>query len=251
MKLATFNVNGVVRRLDNLLAWLAATRPDVACLQELKAEQGAFPERALREAGYHAVWHGEHRWNGVAILARTSPILTRLGLPGGGADSTARYIEAAVNGVLIGCLYAPNGNPRPGPKFDAKLAWLARLQAHAAALLATGAPVALLGDYNIVPTDADIYRVRSWKDDALLQPEPRAAFAGMLAQGWADALSATRPWTFWDYKRDAWRRDAGLRIDHILLSPQLELQECGVDRAVRGEPNASDHAPAWATLRRG
>ena len=248
MKIATFNINGVVRRLDNLLAWLAASRPDVACLQELKAEQGTFPAQALRDAGYHAVWRGQRSWNGVAILARTPPILTRQALPGDAAEAPARYIEAAVNGVLIGCLYAPNGNPRPGPKFAAKLEWMARLNAHAGTLLASGAPVALLGDYNVVPTDADIYRTRSWKDDALLQPEPRAAFAALLAQGWQDALAATRPWTFWDYKRGAWARDAGLRIDHILLSPNLLLRDTGVDRAVRGEINASDHAPAWADV---
>lgn len=238
----------MVKRLDNLLAWLEETRPDVACLQELKATQEAFPAEALLAAGYHAVWRGQRSWNGVAILARTPPIMTRNALPGDAADAASRYIEAAVNGVLIGCLYAPNGNPRPGPKFDAKLEWMGRLEAHAAALLATGAPVALLGDYNVVPTDADIYRVRSWKNDALLQPEPRATFARLLAMGWTDALGATRPWTFWDYKRGAWERDAGLRIDHILLSPKLTLLECGVDRSLRGEPGASDHAPAWATI---
>jgi len=250
MKIATFNINGVARRLENLRAWLAEARPDVACLQELKAAPEAFPAEALRQAGYHAVWRGQRTWNGVAILARSPPILTRQALPGDAADAPARYIEAAVDGVLIGCLYAPNGNPRPGPKFDAKLEWMAGLEAHARALLATGAPVALMGDYNVVPTDADIYRVRSWKDDALLQPEPRAAFARLLEMGWADALGERRLWTFWDYKRGAWERDAGLRIDHILLSPGLRLTACGVDRNVRGQEGASDHAPAWAEVKR-
>ena len=231
-----------------MLAWLALTRPDVVCLQELKATQEAFPADTLRAAGYHAVWRGQLGWNGVAILARTPPILTRNGLPGDAPDAPARYIEAAIDGVLVGCLYAPNGNPRPGPKFEAKLEWMARFDAHARSLLASGVPVAMLGDYNVVPTDADIYSVRSWQENALLQPEPRAAFAALLAMGWRDALGDSRPWTFWDYKRNAWARDAGLRIDHILLGPGVRLQNCGVDRAVRGEEGASDHAPAWAVI---
>ncbi len=253
MKIATFNVNGVARRLPQLLAWLAATQPDAVCLQELKAEQAAFPAAELLAAGYGSAWAGQSRWNGVAILARgTEPVVTRRRLPGDETDTQARYIEAAVNGVLIGCLYAPNGNPRPGPKFDYKLAWNERLLAHAAALLASGAPVVLAGDYNIVPTDADIYRSRSWATNALLQPEPRAQFRRLLDQGWSDTLRATHPdaslWTFWDQLRGSWARDAGMRIDHLLASPNLRLRDAGVDRAIRGEAGASDHAPAWVTI---
>ena len=257
MKIATFNINNVVRRLPNLLAWLAEARPDVVCLQELKAAQAAFPLREIEAAGYGAVWQGQRTWNGVAILSRgTQPVLTRRALPGDPDDLQARYIEAAVAGVLVGCLYLPNGNPHPGPKFDYKLAWFERLRAHGAALLAAGVPAVLAGDYNVVPTDADIYATRSWARDALLQPGPRAAFRGLLDQGWTDALRqlhpAARLYTFWDYKRDAWSRDAGLRIDHLLLSPQLagRLTQAGVDREVRGRPDASDHAPCWAVLRR-
>ena len=257
MKIATFNINNVVRRLPNLLIWLAEARPDVVCLQELKAAQAAFPLREIEAAGYGAVWQGQRTWNGVAILSRgTQPVLTRRALPGDPEDLQARYIEAAVAGVLVGCLYLPNGNPHPGPKFDYKLAWFERLRAHGAALLAAGVPAVLAGDYNVVPTDADIYATRSWARDALLQPGPRAAFRGLLDQGWTDALRqlhpAARLYTFWDYKRDAWSRDAGLRIDHILLSPQPagRLTQAGVDREVRGRPDASDHAPCWAVLRR-
>lgn len=257
MKIATFNINNVVKRLANLLAWLEEARPDAVCLQELKAEDAAFPIAAIREAGYGAVWRGQRTWNGVAILARgAEPVLTRRSLPGDPADAQARYIEAAVNGVLIGCLYAPNGNPRPGPKFDYKLGWLGRLEAHAASLHAAGPPVVLAGDYNVVPTDADIYATRSWTSDALLQPEPRAAFRRLLDQGWTDGLRTLHPgdpppWTFWDYKRDRWPRDAGLRIDHLLLSPAAagRLDRAGVDKSVRGREGASDHAPTWITLR--
>ena len=256
MKIATFNINGVNTRLAGLLHWLEDARPEVACLQELKATDAQFPARAIREAGYDAVWQGEHRWNGVAILSRIgAPVVTRRGLPGDAGDAQSRYIEAAVAGVLIGCLYLPNGNPQPGPKFDYKLAWMERLNAHAATLLATGAPVVLAGDYNVVPTEADIYNSRSWKKDALLQPESRAAFARLLAQGWTDAIRERfphdpPPWTFWQYFRQAWERDAGLRIDHLLLSPAAaeRLTDAGVDREVRGREKASDHAPAWITL---
>ncbi|WP_428489744.1 exodeoxyribonuclease III [Rhodopila sp.] len=255
MKIATFNINNVNRRLPNLLGWLRAAEPDVACLQELKAESGAFPIAAIRNAGYGAVWQGERRWNGVAILRRGGePVLTRKHLPGDPADSQSRYIEAAVEGVLIGCLYLPNGNPQPGPKFAYKLAWFERLIAHAAELRATGLPVVLAGDYNVVPTDADIYPSKSWAKDALLQPESRTAFRRMLDQGWTDAIRARHPsgpvYTFWDYKRDRWRRDAGLRLDHILLAPSVagRLADAGVDRDVRGEAGASDHAPAWVVL---
>ena len=255
MKVATFNVNNVVRRLPNLLAWLAAAAPDVVCLQELKAAQEAFPEAALRAAGYRAAWRGQKTWNGVAILARgREPIVTQVTLPGDPADLHSRYIEAAVDGVLFGCLYLPNGNPQPGPKFDYKLAWFERLLAHAESLIAARVPAVLAGDFNVVPTDLDIYSTTSWKTDALLQPASRSAFARLLAQGWTDAIRSARPnerlYTFWDYKRNRWERDAGLRLDHLLLSPSIagRLRDTGVDRAVRGAAGASDHAPAWALL---
>jgi exodeoxyribonuclease-3 len=256
VKIATFNVNGVNGRLPRLLEWLEETRPDVACLQELKAPQDKFPAAAIEKAGYGAIWQGQSRWNGVAILARgCDPVETRRGLPGDEADEQARYIEAAVNGVLIGCLYLPNGNPQPGPKFDYKLAWFERLIAHAAELLEARCPVVLAGDYNVIPTDADIYNTRSWKDDALLQPEPREAYSRLMAQGWLDTLRHLYPdepvYTFWDYFRNAWGRNAGLRIDHLLLSPQAveRLEGAGVDREVRGREGASDHAPTWVTLK--
>jgi len=256
VRIATFNINGVNTRLANLLEWLEAARPDVVCLQELKATDAQFPAGAIRALGYHPVWKGEHRWNGVAILAREAePVVTRRELPGAPADAQSRYLEAAVDGVLIASLYLPNGNPQPGPKFDYKLAWMERLNAHAATLLASGAPVVLAGDYNVVPTEADIYNSRSWKKDALLQPESRAAFARLLEQGWTDALRERYPddpppWTFWQYFRQAWERDAGLRIDHLLLSPAVagRLTDAGVDRTVRGRERASDHAPVWIEL---
>ncbi|RZJ94448.1 MAG: exodeoxyribonuclease III [Brevundimonas sp.] len=256
MRIATFNINGVNTRLANLLAWLEAERPDVACLQELKATDDRFPAAALRDLGYDAVWKGEHRWNGVAILSRCgAPVVTRRALPGDTKDAQSRYIEAAVNGVLIGCLYLPNGNPQPGPKFAYKLAWMERLNAHAATLRDTDAPVILAGDYNVVPTEADIYNSRSWKKNALLQPESRAAFARLLDAGWTDALRERfpqdpPPWTFFQYFRQAWERDAGLRIDHLLLNPHaaVRLTDAGVDKAVRGEEKASDHAPTWIEL---
>ena len=255
MKIATFNINNINKRLSNLLAWLRAARPDVVCLQELKSTDADFPVAALRRAGYEAVWRGQKSWNGVAILARgKEPVLTRSELPGAPDDDQSRYIEAAVNGILVGCLYAPNGNPQPGPKFTYKLAWLERLIRHAAALKAERVPVILIGDYNVVPTERDIYPTKSYDKDALVQPQSRAAFARLLEQGWTDALRALHPeeriYTFWDYMRNRWPRDAGLRLDHILLSPDLaeRLKASGVDRAVRGEPNASDHAPVWADL---
>ncbi len=255
MKIATFNINNVNRRLPNLVAWLHAAQPDIVCLQELKTEQHTFPARALADAGYNAVWHGQRSWNGVAILARgAAPVLTRATLPGDTADTQARYIEAAVSGILIASIYLPNGNPQPGPKFAYKLAWFERLITHAAELHATGLPVILAGDYNVVPTDADIYPTKSWARDALLQPQSRNAFARLLAQGWTDALRTIHPtgqlYTFWDYKRDRWPRNAGLRLDHLLLSPALapRLSDAGVDRDIRGEEGASDHAPAWITL---
>ena len=255
MKIATFNINNVNRRLANLLDWLQAAEPDVVCLQELKATDAAFPADALRAAGYEAVWVGQRTWNGVAILARDAePLVTQYSLPGDPADDQSRYIEAAVRGVLVGCLYLPNGNPQPGPKFDYKLAWFERLSAHAAGLLSAGVPAILAGDYNVVPTEQDIYPTRSWANDALLQPQSRAAYARLLAQGWTDAVRAIHPtspiYTFWDYKRDRWKRDAGLRLDHLLLSPGVApaLRDAGVDKAVRGAEGASDHAPAWAVL---
>ncbi|WP_269716470.1 exodeoxyribonuclease III [Caulobacter sp. NIBR2454] len=255
MRIATFNINGLNKRFSNLLDWLDDTRPDVVCLQETKTTDGAFPEEALEQIGYGAVYTGQRTWNGVAILARDAePVLTRSRLPGDPKDDQPRYIEAAVNGVLVACLYLPNGNPQPGPKFDYKLAWTDRLLDHAQTLLQTGAPVILAGDFNVVPTDADIYDTRSWKKDALLQPRPRAQYAALLEQGWTDALRTLHPndipWTFWSYFRDRWPRDAGLRIDHLLLSPALapRLRAAGVDREVRGQENASDHAPAWVNL---
>ncbi|MEP6539870.1 MAG: exodeoxyribonuclease III [Bryobacteraceae bacterium] len=255
MKIVTFNINNINKRLDNLLSWLAETKADVVCLQELKAEQRAFPERALRDAGYHSVWQGERSWNGVAILVRDhEPVLTRTSLPGNPDDSQARYIEAAVKGVLIASIYLPNGNPQPGPKFKYKLAWFERLSTHAAGLIAAGVPVVLAGDYNVVPAAQDIYPTRSLDNNALIQPESRQAFARLLEQGWTDALRKLHPegplWTFWDYERDRWRADKGMRLDHLLLSPVLRerLLDGGVDRWVRGEENASDHAPAWITL---
>ncbi len=255
MKIATFNINNVNKRLANLLGWLDAAEPDVVCLQELKAADEEFPHAALKEAGYDAAWRGQRSWNGVAILARgTEPVVTRTALPGNLADAQSRYIEAAVGGVLIGTLYAPNGNPQPGPKFDYKLAWMERLVAHAAELYGIDAPVVLAGDYNVVPTDADIYPSKSYAENALVQPEPRALFRRLLDQGWIDAIRTQHPhapmYTFWDYKRQRWQRDAGLRLDHLLLNPDAakRLVSSGVDRDVRGAEGASDHAPAWIEL---
>ncbi|MER8910297.1 exodeoxyribonuclease III [Mesorhizobium sp. M0854] len=256
MKIATFNVNNINSRLPNLLAWLAAAKPDIACLQELKARQTQFPRTALAAAGYGAVWVGQPTWNGVAILSRgAEPVLTREALPDDDSDQQARYIEAAVNGIVVACLYAPNGNPQPGPKFQYKLNWHERLEAHAAQLLDTGLPVVLAGDYNIVPEPRDIYPTRSYDDNALVQPESRASFQRLLDQGWLDALRKKHPnetlYTFWDYRRNRWPRDAGLRLDHILLSKKLSrrLVAAGIDRDVRGETGASDHAPVWVELK--
>lgn len=255
MRIATFNINGVNKRFDNLRVWLEQTCPDVACLQEIKCADADFPHVALDRLGYGAIWRGQGRDHGVAILARgVEPLLTRRELPGDPEDHEARYIEAAVSGVLIGCLYLPNGNPQPGPKFAYKLRWFERLIAHAGELRAADVPAVLAGDYNVVPTDGDIYNMRSWLKNALVQPEPRAAFARLLRQGWTDALGELHPdeaiWTFWAYLRDSWARDAGLRIDHLLVSQELlpRLRDAGVDRQVRGAPNASDHAPVWLEL---
>ena len=255
MKIATYNVNGIKSRLPNLLEWLEREQPDVACLQELKALDAAFPARELREAGYHALWKGQRSWNGVALLSRgNEPLEARRELPGDPGDEHSRYLEAAVGGIVVASLYLPNGNPQPGPKFDYKLAWFERLIAHARKLLDSGHPVVLAGDFNVVPTDFDIYDPKSWRKDALLQPESRACWQRLLEQGWTDSLRHLNPdtpvFTFWDYFRQHWERNAGLRIDHLLLSPDLEpcLLEAGVDGWVRGRPHASDHAPTWIRL---
>lgn len=256
MKIATFNINNVNKRFTELLNWLRSATPDVLCLQELKATDAEFPREAIEAAGYGAVWCGQKSWNGVAILARgCEPVVTRTQLPGDSADAQARYIEAAVSGILIASLYAPNGNPQPGPKFDYKLAWMKRLLRHAAELYAAGVPVVLAGDYNVAPTEWDIYPTTSYRGNALVQPQPRRLFQKLLAQGWVDAIRKRHPdepmYTFWDYRRNRWSRDAGLRLDHLLLSEQAEtrLRNAGVDRDVRDAENASDHAPAWIVLR--
>ena len=256
MRIATYNVNGVNGRLAVLLEWLDATKPDVACLQELKAPDEKFPLGAIEHAGYGAIWHGQKSWNGVAILARgCTPVETRRGLPGDPDDSHSRYIEAAVNGMLVGCLYLPNGNPKPGPKFDYKMEWIARFEALAAELLPLEEPVILAGDYNIIPTDADVYKPERWLDDAQFAPEAKAAYQRLLDADWTDALRTLHPdervFTFWDYFRNAFPRDAGLRIDHLLLNGPAakRLRQAGVDRSVRALPKTSDHAPVWIELR--
>jgi exodeoxyribonuclease-3 len=256
LKIATFNINNVNRRLPNLLRWLRSSRPDAVCLQELKSTDADFPIDAIQKAGYGAVWRGQKTWNGVAILSRkTDPVLIRTELPGDARDAQARYIEAAVGGIVVANIYLPNGNPQPGPKFDYKLDWFKRLRKHSATFIKQDVPVVLAGDYNVAQTGLDIYPTRSWDKDALIQPKSRAAFKALLAQGWSDAIRTLHPskpmFTFWDYKRNRWPRDAGLRLDHLLLSPQLapRLLKGGVDRTVRGEEGASDHAPAWIVLR--
>ncbi|NTE03290.1 exodeoxyribonuclease III [Agrobacterium tumefaciens] len=252
MKIATYNVNGINGRLPVFLRWLAENQPDVVCIQELKAPQEKFPEQAILDAGYQAIWQGQKSWNGVAILARGYEIKElRRGLPGDGEDLHSRYIEALINDVVIGCLYLPNGNPTPGPKLDYKMAWLARLTDHAAKLLEYDLPVVLVGDFNVIPTEDDVYKPERWVNDALFRPEVRAAFKNLVDQGWTDALRKLYPtetiYTFWDYFRNAYGRDAGLRIDHFLLSPKLEgrLFNAGVDKNVRGWEKSSDHAPVW------
>jgi exodeoxyribonuclease-3 len=256
MRIATYNVNGINARLPVLLRWLAETKPDVACLQELKAPAEKIPEAAIRDAGYGAAWHGQKSWNGVAILVRDGePEDVERGLPGEPEDEQSRYIEATVNGIRVGCLYLPNGNPLPGPKFDYKLRWFDRLAARAAKLLATGGPVVLAGDYNVMPTDLDVYNPARWVDDALFRPEVRAAFKAIVDTGWTDAVRTLHPteriYTFYDYFRNAYGRDAGLRIDHLLLSPKLakKLKAAGVDREARGWEKSSDHVPTWIELR--
>ena len=257
LKIATYNVNGIRARLPHLLLWLEKEQPDIACLQELKSVSEGFPSLDIRAAGYEAIWHGQRSWNGVAILAKgAKPKEVRRALPGDPDDDHSRYIEAEVGDLLVGCLYLPNGNPQPGPKFDYKLRWFERLIEHAAELHASGRPVVLAGDYNVVPTDFDIYNPRSWLKDALLQPESRECYRRLLAQGWTDALRARFPeeriYTFWDYFRQSWQRNAGLRIDHLLLNKEAaaRLQEAGVDRWVRDLEKPSDHAPTWVTLKR-
>jgi exodeoxyribonuclease III len=255
VRIVTYNVNSINARLPNLLRWLAESSPDVVCLQELKAPQEKFPETAIRDAGYGVVWHGQKSWNGVAILAKNSePQEIRRVLPGDPEDIHSRYIEAQVGGMIIGCLYLPNGNPAPGPKFEYKLRWLNRLIAHAAELLLSGAPVVLAGDYNVIPTEADVYKPERWVDDALFRIEVREAFAHLINHGWVDSVRTIHPdeqiYTFWDYFRNAYGRDAGLRIDHLLLSPSIagRLVDAGVYREVRGWEKASDHAPTWVEL---
>lgn len=255
MRIATYNVNGVNGRLPVLLRWLDETKPDIVCLQELKAPQEKFPEEAIKAAGYNAIWHGQKSWNGVAILARNAEIKEiRRGLDGDEEDVQSRYIEALVNGIVICCLYLPNGNPAPGPKLDYKMGWMERLTVHAAALLAADQPVLLLGDFNVIPTEFDAYKPERWVEDALFRPEVRAAFHNLVAQGWTDAIRKLYPdekmYTFWDYFRNAYGRDAGLRIDHFLLSSHLDkrLINAGVDRHVRGWEKSSDHGPVWIEL---
>jgi exodeoxyribonuclease-3 len=255
MKIATYNVNGIRSRLTNLLAWLERERPDVACLQELKAPDAGFPALAIAGAGYTALAKGQRSWNGVAILARGMEVVPiRDQLPGDPADDHSRYLEAAVGGVVVASIYLPNGNPQPGPKFDYKLKWFERLIGHAATLIDSEHPVILAGDFNVVPTDSDIYNPRSWRKDALLQPETRACWQRILDQGWVDAVRTLYPddaiFTFWDYFRQHWERNAGLRIDHLLLNKTLAkgLRAAGVDRWVRGEAHASDHAPTWVEV---
>jgi len=255
MKIATYNVNGINGRLPVLLRWLGEAAPDVVCLQELKAPQEKFPEQAIKDAGYNAVWHGQKSWNGVAILARnTQPEEIRRALPGDDDDSHSRYIEAIVGGIHVACLYLPNGNPAPGPKFDYKLQWFERLTKHAAELYKSAIPVVLAGDFNVMPTELDVYKPERWVDDALFRPETRSAFNKLVEQGWTDAIRKLYPqeiiYTFWDYFRNAYGRNAGLRIDHFLLSPHLDarLLAAGVDRNVRGWEKTSDHAPVWIEL---
>ena len=255
MKIATFNVNGFNARLPALLRWLDEVAPDVACLQELKMPAERFPAAALRDAGYEAIWHGQKSWNGVAILSRGAPpIERRRVLPGDPDDTHSRYIEAVVGDVVVACLYLPNGNPAPGPRFDYKLRWFDRLIRHAAELIGEGSRAVLAGDFNVIPTDLDVYAPERWRDDALFRPEVRAAYESLLRQGWTDALRQLHPderiYTFWKYLRNAFTRDAGLRIDHLLLSPPLagRLRAAGVDREVRAREKASDHAPVWIEI---
>jgi exodeoxyribonuclease-3 len=255
-KIASFNVNGINGRIGVVTGWLDEAKPDIVCLQELKAPDDRFPAGAFEKAGYGAIWLGQKAWNGVAILARGAmPIETRRGLPGEPEDVQSRYIEAAIDGLLIGCLYLPNGNPAPGPKFDYKLRWFKRLNRYAAGLLKLGTPAILAGDYNVMPTELDVYKPENWVNDALFRIEVRNAYQVLVKQGWTDAVRKLHPeeriYTFWDYFRNAWPRNAGLRIDHFLLSPAIagKLVAAEVDRDVRGWEKASDHAPVWIELK--
>jgi len=255
MKIATYNVNGVNGRLSVLLRWLKQAQPDIVCLQELKAPQERFPLSDIEKLGYGAIWHGQKSWNGVAILARGRTPVERLRvLPGDPDDAHSRFIEAEIDGLIVACLYLPNGNPAPGPKFDYKLAWFKRLTKHAKGLIGSGEPVALVGDYNVMPTELDVYKPERWVDDALFRPEVRAAYAQLLKQGWTDSIrmlfGERRIYTFWDYFRNAYARNAGLRLDHLLLTPDLaaRLVAGGVDREVREWEKTSDHAPTWIQL---
>jgi exodeoxyribonuclease-3 len=258
MRIATYNVNSINARLPILLRWLGETSPDIVCLQELKAPQEKFPEGPIRDLGYGVVWHGQKSWNGVAILAKgADPVEVTRALPGDPDDLHSRYLEANTHGLTVGCLYLPNGNPAPGPKFDYKLRWLERLIVHAAALVARDTPVVLAGDYNVIPTEKDVYKPERWVDDALFRIEVREAFTRLTRQGWVDSVRARHPdaqiYTFWDYFRNAFGRDAGLRIDHLLLNPALagRLVDAGVDKNVRGWEKSSDHAPTWVELKAG
>jgi len=255
MRIATYNVNGINARLPVLLRWLAETSPDIVCLQELKAPQEKIPKQAIIDAGYHAIWHGQKSWNGVAILCRNElPVEICHVLPGDEEDVQSRYIEANVHGITVGCLYLPNGNPAPGPKLDYKMGWFERFTKHAGELYASGKPVLLTGDFNVMPTELDVYKPERWVDDALFRPEVRAAFKNLISQGWVDAIRKLYPdeviYTFWDFFRNAYGRNAGLRIDHFLLSPHIaeRLTAAGVDRNVRGWEKTSDHAPVWVEL---
>jgi exodeoxyribonuclease III len=255
LKIATYNVNGVNGRLPVLLRWLADSKPDVACLQELKAPQEKFPEQAIRDAGYGVIWHGQKSYNGVAILGRgADPVEMHRSLPGDPEDLHSRYIQATIGSLIVGCLYLPNGNPAPGPRFDYKLRWIERLTKHAATLVQQNSPVVLAGDFNVIPTALDVYKPERWVDDALFRPETRAAYQQLLDQGWIDALRKLHPtdriYTYWDYFRNAYGRNAGLRIDHLLLNPSIapRLATAGVDREVRGWDKTSDHAPTWIEL---
>ncbi|MFD1034930.1 exodeoxyribonuclease III [Sphingomonas hankookensis] len=256
MRIVTYNVNGIKARLPRLIEYLADEQPDIVCLQELKSSDETFPEADIRAAGYGALWHGQKGFNGVAVLARGADPVERLrGLPGEPEDEHSRYLEAEVDGLVVASIYLPNGNPQPGPKFDYKLRWIERLRARAALLLAEERAVVLAGDYNVIPNDDDVFSVRAMASDALMQPESRAGYRGLVAQGWTDALRTRFPkggvWTFWDYQAGAWQRDAGFRIDHLLLSPVAadRLVDAGVDKAYRGREKASDHAPTWVRLR--
>ena len=255
MKIASYNINGIKARLPRLLEWLEETRPAVACLQEIKTQDEGFPAGEFEKLGYHAIWHGQKSFNGVAILADgTKPVEVMRGLPGDPEDEQSRYLEADVFGVRVACIYLPNGNPRPGPKFDYKLAWMERLRARMAAIKAEEVPAIVTGDFNVIPTDADIWSPKAMADDALMQPESRDAYWRLLHDGWTDAIATHNPrggvWTYWDYQAGAWQRDHGFRIDHALLSPELadRLESCGVDKDHRGREKASDHTPVWVRL---